>query len=462
MKPTIGRLLSLTGVVIAITPMSVRAQDFFRDLGTSRTSGGIGPVTPSEYTYQDISPLGLESLSVTREQKEEEANNFQIGPVRFSMAAGIGVEFNDNITLAQTGRQSDIIIRPSFDVNAIWHLSDINTLRLSLAIGYAKYVDHSEYDTKGVLISPTSELEYIFMLGNVKFTARDRGSYQEDPYSIELLSGVARYRRYENQIGIKAEVNLNASTSITVGYDHYNLWAVDKIFEDQSRAIDTVYLKPAVGLTPSIKVGLNTSYSRITFDSSDRPSGNAYFAGPFIEWQITQNTNLYAEGGFEGLHYDGSYKPTQFINSAAGQIAPAILDALGTVPADNTNSNSYYFRLELNNKPSESFQQRLSASKTTEVGFFSNNYQLYHVEYSADWTAMEKLTISPAAFYEHYDTSGALGESADRIGLLLGFRYHLTNSITLGLDYRYLWKTSNLPGADYYQNLLFLSAYYKF
>ena len=35
--------------VLAVTiPSTSRAQDFFRDLGTSRSSGGIGPVTPSD------------------------------------------------------------------------------------------------------------------------------------------------------------------------------------------------------------------------------------------------------------------------------------------------------------------------------------------------------------------------------------------------------------------------------
>ena len=79
-----------------------------------------------------------------------------------------------------------------------------------------------------------------------------------------------------------------------------------------------------------------------------------------------------------------------------------------------------------------------------------------------DWKATEKLEISPTAFYEHYTTSGSTGEKADRIGAALGMRYHFSNSLTLGLDYRYIWKNSNLAGDDYYQNLVFLSLYYKF
>ena len=70
--------------------------------------------------------------------------------------------------------------------------------------------------------------------------------------------------------------------------------------------------------------------------------------------------------------------------------------------------------------------------------------------------------FSPSLFYEHYETSGRFAEEGDRIGAALALRYHLTNSITLGLDYRFIWKDSNLPDADYYQNLAFLSLYYKF
>jgi uncharacterized protein (PEP-CTERM system associated) len=55
-----------------------------------------------------------------------------------------------------------------------------------------------------------------------------------------------------------------------------------------------------------------------------------------------------------------------------------------------------------------------------------------------------------------------VGEEAHRFGAAFGIRYHFSNSITLGLDYRYIYKDSNLDNQDYYQNLAFLSLYYKF
>src|SRR5580698_10637353 len=86
---------------------SSRAQEFFRDYGTSRSSGGIGLVTPSDYTYEDTSPSGLAPLrpgqDLTSAERAEESDkyNFAVGPLRFAIAAGFGVEFNDNITLAE-------------------------------------------------------------------------------------------------------------------------------------------------------------------------------------------------------------------------------------------------------------------------------------------------------------------------------------------------------------------------
>ena len=46
--------------------------------------------------------------------------------------------------------------------------------------------------------------------------------------------------------------------------------------------------------------------------------------------------------------------------------------------------------------------------------------------------------------------------------LPFGVRTHLSDSITVGLDYRFILKDSNLDDSDYYQNVGLLSIYYKF
>lgn len=475
MNKSAGSLALLLAALMVAKPSVSRAQDFFRDLGTSRSSGGIGPVVPSDYTYEDASPSGLKplrpghDLSAVETQEEEDKYNFALGNFRFGLALGVGIEWNDNIKLSQNDRISDFVFRPVLNIDSEWRISDLNTLRFNIGISYAKYFSHSEFDTRGVLISPTSELALTMYTGAIKWTIRDRGSYQEDTYDIPDVSGLAVYRRWENQAGLEAQWAINQSVNLTVGYDHYNLWTTGNSgtqqqqagFQLQDRAIDTVFVKPTWQVNPAVKIGLNSSYSFINFKDNDRSDGTGLMAGPFIEWQVSEYTNVYLEGGYQSLWFSNG---SDFSNAAIAQLGLNETDAAAVrnILRDSEDSNSYYIKFEINNRPSEYFRHRLSFSKTAEIGFSSDFIDLYNVEYDADWKVMEKLEIGPSIFYEHYTTSGSQGETADRIGAAIGLRYHFTNSLTLGLDYRYIWKDSNLPNLDYYQNLVFLSLYYKF
>ena len=311
----------------------------------------------------------------------------------------------------------------------------------------------------------TRNSQLTFFTGAIKWTVRDRFGYQEDTYDIPDLSNQAIYRRWENQAGIGAVWAINQNWTLEAGYDHYNLWATDTsadpAFELQSRSIDTVFLKPAVQLNPAVKVGLNAVLSFIDFKDADRSDGTGVMAGPFVEWQVSEFTNVYLEGGYQSLNYNHA---SNFNNAAIDQLGLSATDAAAVQQElqDTTDSHSYYARFEIDNRPSEFFRHRLSFSKTAEIGFESDFITLYNVEYDADWKVMEKMELGPSVFYEHFTTSGLQDEKADRIGATVGIRYHFTNSLTLGLDYRYIWKNSNLPDQNYYQDLVFLSLYYKF
>ena len=466
MNKPLGSSAILLGAITLLFPFSGMGQDFFRDLGTSRSSGGIGPVVPSDYTYEAGSPSGLRPLRpgqemTTVEQVEEsEKYNFAAGPLRFSIAAGVGLEWNDNITLSDHHRESDFVFRPVLDLDARWRFTELNTLRFNVGASYAKYFNHTEFDSDGVLFSPNSELALTFYVGSIRFTVRDRFSYQEDTFDIPVLSNVATYKRYENQAGVEMDWQVNQAFDLPIGYDHYNLWTNGGAFKEEERSIDTVYARPGVQLTPALKVGLSAAYSFIDFSASDRSDGDNLLIGPFMEIQLSPYTNLYLEAGFQDLTFNGT---SNFDNEVLNLVAPGQAQFARGSLRDDEDSSTWYAKFEIQNKPSEFFRHRLFGSKTSELGFVSNFYELYHIEYDAEWKLTEKTEVGPTLFYEYYRTSGnGDREHAHRFGAAFGIRHHLTNSITLGLDYRFVLKDSNIPDADYYQNLVFLSAYYKF
>jgi hypothetical protein len=168
---------------------------------------------------------------------------------------------------------------------------------------------------------------------------------------------------------------------------------------------------------------------------------------------VNDFTDIYAEVGYQAAITDG----------------PSIYRAVDLntgletgLTVDNSDANSIYAKFEIVNRPTEFLRQKLSFTKTTELGFESNFYDLYHVEYALDWAFRERTTIRPVLFYEYYETSGTDGEEASRFGVALGLYHIFSDNFTAGLDYRFLMQDSNLYGADYYQNLVMLSLYYKF
>ena len=233
---------------------------------------------------------------------------------------------------------------------------------------------------------------------------------------------------------------MNSLVHLTVGYDHYNLWVIgDTDLDEASHSIDTVFVRPSVKVAPTVTLGLDASGSYIQYDTDYFNSGWSVMTGPYVDWAITDSTRFYAEGGYQDFLDDGG----------------------GTI-GNVGDENSYYIKTEFDNRLTDSFNQRLSFSKTIEAGYTTQYYQLWHVEYAADWKMTPSLVLDPVLFYEHYKASGGFTETGDRFGTDLGLRYLLTPSVTLGADYRFILNNSNGPDTNYYQNMVLLSLFYNF
>ena len=454
MKGLFGRISLVASVAAVMSAAATRAELFFRDFGLARSSSGISAVAPSEFISAGPGLTRLEPTAAEEAQRENRYN-FAIGPIRFALAAGMGVEWNDNITLSENDRQSDFVVRPSLDIDATWRMTELNTLRFAMGVGSAKYFRHSDYDTEGLLLAPHSELELKFDLGALKFVVRDRFSYQEEPSDVPPLSNVAVYRRFQNEMGLTVSWDVDGRLTLVGGYDHDNLWTMDDEFSSQERAVDTLFFRPTYQLAQNVSLGLNVAYGWIDFDTRERQDGTALFVGPLLEWRISDRATLSAEAGLQRLEFDGE---SRFDDSFLAE-----LDAEErALFHDEEDAATPYFRFAMAHRPIDIFEQSWSASKTAEIGFGAHFYDLYRIEYRAKYLGIRNTELGPTLFYEYYETSGDLGEKASRIGLIFGLRHHLTNALTLGFDYRFLWKDSNVEDLSYYQNLVFLSVHYQF
>src|SRR6059058_5015639 len=145
---------------------------------------------------------GEEAAEARRQDIEHIPYNLLTGAIKYRISATLGFEYNDNINLAEHNPKSDFIIHPQVTINALWPLTQLNTLRLDIGLGYAFYLDHSSQNTNGVLLTPGSQLALDVFVGDFRINFHDRFSLQQDPISELQLSNVIDYGRFEYSAGV--------------------------------------------------------------------------------------------------------------------------------------------------------------------------------------------------------------------------------------------------------------------
>src|SRR5437870_3947547 len=147
-------------------------------------------LAPALRAQEAVRPsLAGEAAAEARHQAIENIPyNLRLGPVRFLFSTTLGIEYNDNINLAETGQEDDVIIRPQFNLDAIWPVTALNTLKLDIGMGYAFYINHPNANTNGVIISPGSQLSFDIFIQDFRINLHDRFSLQQDPVAEAELS----------------------------------------------------------------------------------------------------------------------------------------------------------------------------------------------------------------------------------------------------------------------------------
>ncbi len=146
---------------------------------------------------------GQDSYEARQEDISRIPYNLEMGPVRFRVGATVGAEYNDNINYADVHTEDDVIITPSMTLDAIWPITQLNTLRFDLGLGYSFYLDHSEDNTDYLLVAPKSQLAFDIFIGDFRINLHDKFELQQDPVQEGALSNVVSYGRFENTAGFR-------------------------------------------------------------------------------------------------------------------------------------------------------------------------------------------------------------------------------------------------------------------
>jgi hypothetical protein len=398
--------------------------------------------TPQALAQESIraSLAGDQAAFARRPALSNAGYNLQLGPVLAKLSASLGLEFNDNITLSENNRESDLIVRPSLYANVLWQVSELNALRLDLGIGYAAYASHSQFDTQSLLIAPLSALSFDVYIGDFRITFFDQFSLLQNPVDEIDLANVGRFPRFENAAGITVLWDLN-KVILTAGYTHYNFESLDSNFSYLDRNEDQFVFSGSVRATNTLSVGVRATGGLVNYNHNFNNDSAWYSFGPFLETQVTSYIHVSLEGGYQG----GSFNT-------------------GGLNDDTSGLSTVYARLQLTHRINRYITETLDTGRDAQLGFTTNTTELTYVRYAAIWRVNSKVTLAFEAFYEHGldSPSDFESERVNRYGIGANLDYRLGRHFTTSLGYWFIDRTSDLPDRSYYQNRVLWAITYDF
>jgi hypothetical protein len=414
---------------------------------------------------------GEEASEARRQDIDRLPYNLLMGPVRFRFGATIGVEYNDNINIAddndhattsdllalgfpkiQKGldfhgnKEEDFIFHPQVNFDAIWPITQLNTLRLDLGIGYNIYVDHSNENTNGVLISPGSQLAFDIFVGDFRINIHERPQIQQDPVDQAAVSNVVDYGRFENTAGLSVLWDLN-KVLVSVGYDHYNYVSLNSDFDYLDRSAEIFSGNLEVMLASNTGIGAEGYCVFTNYDDNELNDSDNYSVGGFIETQVTNYLRVRAAAGYQWINFDRAF-----------------VDFFGIrLFKDQADTDGYYANILITHQLNAQFQHSVSAGHEKQLGVNSNFIELNYFRYTVSWNLIRSTLLSAEGFYEDANESGGfIDEHLHRYGAAVTLGYQLTPHVTLGARYQYTQKDSDVLLRDYKQNRVSIDGTYSF
>jgi hypothetical protein len=329
--------------------------------------------------------------------------NIRLGPVSALFSAGTTVSYTDNALFTEQalGRSDDIVVTPMFNTTLEWPVTDMNSLRIDVGIGYQKHLIQEQLDT--LTVSPNSTIDWMVIAGNVRISLFNQTStpatLAQRPELVTTGSAeTAAFRRIQNQVGMSAAWIMSRDLSLQGGYS-YTLErgiAGSKSFDvlDRDSHIASAALYRRLG--PVWTVGTSASASTQAFLTDFQNGSTSYSGGLLAAWQ---------PGRYFNVSTHVRYTVTQF-------------DQSGRV-TDTSNFSGITYDLSLSHRFRRYWEYAVTAGRGANTGFGNNFTEQLFANVVLSWNATERATLQLTGGYVNSKDSGSalsLPREAFRIG----------------------------------------------
>ena len=366
--------------------------------------------------------------------------NLRMGGLDFRFGADLRTEYNDNISIAEYNRLSDVIVEPHFDIEGILRVTSLNVLRFNLGLGYDEYLIHSQYSSKEPIIAPGSEVSFdLFLAGNLRITFHDRFDIEQSPLDEPALSNIVEFRRIENTAGFTGVWDANRLI-VTAGYDHFNYMSLSSDFRDLDRQADSVLTSATWSFNDTTRAGIDANATYTDYVTSFHNDSTTITVGPFFKIGLSPYMKIALAAGYQGMQFDHD----------------------GSIH-DESNLNDWYGNLVFVHRFNRFLTQTFTAGHESQLGLNSNYETIDYARYGAALKFLNAFTTEVDLMWENLaESGGLLPERLQRYSLDVKLTYQLTKRVQMTLGYSFLDKQSDIPGFAYEQDRIHLDLAYQF
>lgn len=377
--------------------------------------------------------------------------NIRLGNVLLDLTGTFGLEYNDNITLAEEAVKKDVILRPGVILNTEYRASELNVLSLSLGTSYVKYLKHTELNASSSAwnVDRASNLKYKVKLRSYTITLSDYFNFSADPTDAVALDpntgqadrNISVYSRFNNTAKVDID-HKEKNFTYNLALSRMDVMPLDAPFKFLRRVEynETLSIKYTAhpAFIPGIQGGLFQNQYRKGFQNDSY----GHTLGPSLEWRITPLVYMLCSA---------SYGTTHFKNTGANQ------DTSGN------KQKVFSMNVQLNHRMNRYYSHALRFSRNTNFGSISNTTEVRGLEYTFSWRAAKRITYEGNFSYEKGRDSGGISpERYTRYISGLKFARRLNKHATGFFEAYYAKKKSNKPDGGYTVKRFIVSLNYDF
>lgn len=405
--------------------------------------------------------LAGEAAAAGRHRGEETNYNLRLGQILLNMDAGLELEYDDNVNLADDrlpgnlGPQEDLFFRPRLNITASWQVTQINRLSLRLGLAYEFSINDSRgSQVSPFTLSPDSELGFDIFIGDVRINLHDRFALENNPTSQATVNNNGSYSLFTNAAGVSILWDLN-DVVVSGGYDYVIERYTGGSTQRNDRDAHQLQLAVAFLLNETTTTGIQSSAVFSTGGGASAQEQTILSLGPFLEFQLTPFTRFLLSGGIQQFESQG-------FSSDASRNRFGVREG-GTQNAGSTSDTGYYWTFAAHNKLNLWYSHSLTVGHERQPGFDANYVDIDYIRYTGSWRANTNIDLEFVTGFEHYkEAQGFAPESLDRWYVGLGFSYRLRQNLSTRFRYSHYSRDSNLAFRDYQQNVTTIGFAYDF